>query len=120
RVFLYFLEDLFQKLRAHLHRQNAYVDGVVPEYISKEARHHAPEAIIVDGPCSVLSATTATKVFASYQYLTRIYRVVQYKVFFEGIVAVVTPVSKEVVTKPFTLGRFQETGWDYLVCIDIF
>src|SRR5690606_33859162 len=105
---------------AYLYRQNANINRIIPKDIGKEARHHTSEAIIIDGPCSVLSATTATKVFASHQYLTRIYGIVQNKVFFECIVTVVSPISKKVITKSFTLGRFQETRWDYLVCIDIF
>ena len=117
-------EDTIGKLGADRYGQDADVEAVVFEDIGKEARNHAPEAVVVDGPSCVLTARATPEVFAANQNFAGyafagVARVVQHKIGFWRIVGVVAPVAEEVVAEPFALGCFQKAGGNNLVGVDV-
>src|ERR1700758_2939753 len=89
-----------QESIAYLNRQHAVVERGAFENICKEAAYHYVETIIGDGPCGVLPAASAAEVFASYQYLTRIGRVIEHKILWIVLV-VKAPVAEQVIAKSF-------------------
>src|ERR1700733_14709152 len=66
----YSCKYLVQKFRTHLYREDSDIKGIVFKNISKKARYHTTEAIIIYGPCGMFAAAAAAEVFAPYQYFT--------------------------------------------------
>jgi hypothetical protein len=64
---------------------------------------------------------TTTKVLARNQDLASKFWIVQNEAFFGMVFAIimVPPITKQVLSKTFPVRRFQESGWNNLVRIDI-
>ncbi len=77
-------------------------------------------------PASLMAQAACSRLEPQPKFLppTRIFpligRVVQDKIFFGRVVAVIAPVAEEVVAKSVAAGGFQEAGGDDLVGVDVF
>ena len=60
-------DGIRQKVFRYLHREQAVVEGIVHENISKKAGNHSFKTKIINGPCGMFTAGTAAEILSCNQ-----------------------------------------------------
>ena len=113
------VKKLLQEFFCNNYRKNEVVQLIILMNIGKETWYHYTETITGNCPGCMLAAGTRTEILSGYQNLTAISRIIQYKWFDLISLFVITPVAKQIFSKPLLRRRFQKTCRYNLVWIYI-
>ena len=119
RVFFDGGEDFFEEGIADGDGQQEVIQRVVFKDIGEEAADHDVESGVFDGPGGMFAARSATEVLTAHKDFSVVDGVIEDKILFGGVIAVIAPVAEQVIAESVAAGGLEEAGGDDLIGIDV-
>ena len=119
RIFFDGGEDFLKEGIADSDGEQEVVERVILKDVGEEAADHDVESGVFDGPGGMFAARSATEVLAAHKDFSVVDGVIEDKILFGGVVAVIAPVAEQVIAESVAAGGLEEAGGDDLIGIDV-